>query len=49
MSTAEAKSKLDAIMSDKTHAYWDRKAPAPIREKAVKEVQDLFEMTSGAA
>ena len=49
MSTAEAKSRLDAIMSDKTHAYWDRKAPAPIREKAVKEVQDLFEMTSGAA
>lgn len=49
MSTAEAKSRLDAIMSDKSHAYWDRKAPAPIREKAVKEVQDLFEMTSGAA
>ena len=49
MSTAEAKSKLDAIMSDKSHAYWDRKAPAPIRDKAVKEVQDLYEMISGAA
>ncbi len=49
MSTAEAKSKLDAIMSDKSHAYWDRKAPAPIRDKAVKEVQDLYEILSGAA
>ena len=49
MSTAEAKSRLDAIMSDKTHAYWDRKAPAPIRDKAVKEVQDLYEMLNGAA
>jgi hypothetical protein len=35
-------------MNDKSHAYWDRKNPVA-REKAVKEVQDLYEMTVGAA
>jgi|TARA_R100000329_G_scaffold65947_1_gene58197 hypothetical protein len=48
MSAAEAKSRIDTIMNDKSHAYWDRKNPVA-REKAVKEVQDLYEMTVGAA
>ena len=49
MSPADAQSKIDSTMSDNSHPYWDRKAPAPIRDKAVKEVQDLYEMISGAA
>ena len=49
MSPADAQSKIDSIMNDKSHPYWDRKAPAPIRDKAVKEVQDLYEILSGAA
>ena len=48
MSPADAKAKIDTIMNDKSHAYWDRKNPVA-REKAVKEVQDLYEMTVGAA
>ena len=48
MSPADAKSRIDTIMNDKSHAYWDRKNPVA-REKAVKEVQDLYEMTDGAA
>ena len=48
MSPADAKSRIDTIMNDKSHAYWDRKNPVA-REKAVKEVQDLYEMTVGAA
>ena len=48
MSAAEAKSRIDTIMNDKSHAYWDRKNPVA-REKAVKEVQDLYEMLNGAA
>ena len=48
MSPADAKAKIDTIMNDKSHAYWDRKNPVA-REKAVKEVQDLYEILSGAA
>ena len=48
MSPADAKAKIDTIMNDKSHAYWDRKNPVA-RDKAVKEVQDLYEMLNGAA
>jgi len=48
MSPADAQSKIDSIMNDKSHPYWDRKN-AVARDKAVKEVQDLYEMISGAA
>ena len=48
MSPADAQSKIDAIMNDRSHAYWDRKNPVA-RDKAVKEVQDLYEMLNGAA
>jgi len=48
MSSADAQSKIDAIMNDRSHAYWDRKNPVA-RDKAVKEVQDLYEMLNGAA
>ncbi len=48
MSPADAKAKIDTIMNDRSHAYWDRKNPVA-RDKAVKEVQDLYEMLNGAA
>ena len=48
MSPADAQSKIDSIMNDKSHPYWDRKN-AVARDKAVKEVQDLYEMLNGAA
>ena len=48
MSPADAKAKIDTIMNDRSHAYWDRKNPVA-RDKAVKEVQDLYEMVNGAA
>ena len=47
MSPADAKAKIDTIMNDRSHAYWDRKNPVA-RDKAVKEVQDLYEMLNGA-
>ena len=48
MSPVDAQARIDAIMQDKTHAYWNRKDTIN-RQKAVKEVQDLYEMVSGAA
>jgi len=48
MSPADAQAKIDAIMQDKSHAYWNRKDTIG-RQKAVQEVQDLYEMVSGAA
>ena len=48
MSPADAQSRIDSIMNDKSHAYWDRKNPIA-RTKAVQEVNDLYEMLSGAA
>ena len=48
MSPADAKAKIDTIMNDRSHAYLDRKNPVA-RDKAVKEVQDLYEMLNGAA
>ena len=48
MSPADAQARIDAIMQDKSHAYWNRKDTIG-RQKAVKEVQDLYEMVSGAA
>ena len=48
MSPADAQSRIDSIMNDKSHAYWDRKNPIA-RTKAVQEVNDLYEMLNGAA
>ena len=46
LTPADAQSKIDAIMNDKSHAYWDRKN-AVARHKAVEEVKGLYEMVSG--
>ncbi len=46
MTPAQAQAEIDAIMNDKTHAYWDRRNPAG-REKAVERVKDLMEMIHG--
>ena len=48
MSSADAQTRIDTIMNDKSHAYWDRKNPIA-RTKAVQEVNDLYEMLNGAA
>jgi|TARA_A100001515_G_C4554158_1_gene204462 hypothetical protein len=48
MSPADAQARIDQIMQDKNHAYWNRKDTIG-RQKAVQEVQDLYEMVSGAA
>ena len=48
MSPADAQARIDAIMQDKSHAYWNRKDTIG-RQKAVKEVQDLYQRVSGAA
>ena len=48
MSPADAQARIDQIMQDKNHAYWNKKDTIG-RQKAVQEVQDLYEMVSGAA
>lgn len=39
----QAQSEIDAIMNDKSHAYWDRKNPVA-RQRAVEHVQNLMGM-----
>jgi len=46
MTPASAQAEIDAIMNDKSHAYWDRKNPIG-REKAVKKVADLMSQIHG--
>ena len=46
MTPSQAQAEIDAILNDKTHAYWDRKNPVG-REKAVERVKDLMEMIHG--
>ncbi len=46
MTPANAQSEIDAIMNDKTHAYWDRRNPTG-RQKAVERVQFLMEQLHG--
>jgi len=46
MTPANAQAEIDAIMNDKTHAYWDRRNPTG-RQKAVERVQFLMEQLHG--
>ena len=46
MTPASAQAEIDAIMGDKTHAYWDRKNPVG-RQKAVERMQHLMEQLHG--
>ena len=45
MTPAHAKAEIEAIMSDKTHAYWDKKSPA--HSSAVEHMQGLMGMLHG--
>jgi uncharacterized protein GlcG (DUF336 family) len=40
---AQAQAEVDAMLNDKSHAYWDRKNPVA-RERAVQRMQDLMAM-----
>ena len=46
MTPASAQAEVDAIMNDRSHAYWDRKNPVG-REQAVKRVADLMSQIHG--
>lgn len=46
MTPATAQAEIDAIMNDKSHAYWDRKNPIA-RNKAVERMQHLMEQLHG--
>lgn len=46
MTPASAQAEVDAIMNDRSHAYWDRKNPIA-REQAVKRVSDLMSQIHG--
>lgn len=46
MTPATAQAEIDAIMNDKSHAYWDRKNPIA-RHKAVERMQHLMEQLHG--
>jgi len=46
MTPKQAQAEIDAIMSDKSHAYWDRKNIVG-REQAIQRVQDLMGMIHG--
>ena len=46
MTPATAQAEIDAIMNDKSHAYWDRKKPIA-RHKAVERMQHLMEQLHG--
>lgn len=46
MTPATAQAEIDAIMNDKSHAYWDRKNPIA-RQKAVERMQHLMEQLHG--
>ena len=46
MTPATAQAEIDAIMGDRSHAYWDRKNPIA-RQKAVERMQHLMEQLHG--
>lgn len=46
MTPATAQAEIDAIMNDKSHAYWDKKNPIA-RNKAVERMQHLMEQLHG--
>ena len=46
LTPADAQAQIDAIMNDKSHAYWDRKNPVA-RQRAVEQVNGLYEMLNG--
>ena len=45
MTPANARAEIDAIMGDKTHAYWDKKNPG--HQNAVSNMQHLMEQLHG--
>lgn len=45
MTPAHAKAEIEAIMGDKSHAYWDKKSPA--HSSAVEHMQGLMGMLHG--
>lgn len=45
MTTQSAQAEIDAIMNDRSHAYWDRKNPN--RQRAVERVQELMSIVHG--
>ena len=46
MTPAAAQAEIDAIMNDKSHAYWDKKNPIA-RNRAVERMQHLMEQLHG--
>lgn len=48
MTPKQAQIEIDAIMNDKSHAYWDRKNIVG-RQQAIQRVQDLMGMIHGGA
>jgi len=46
MTPATAQAEIDAIMNDKSHAYWDKKNPIA-RNKAVERMQHLMDQLHG--
>tara|TARA_R110000803_G_scaffold57475_5_gene115417 strand:- start:4218 stop:5075 length:858 start_codon:yes stop_codon:yes gene_type:complete len=46
MTAVSAQAEVDAIMNDKTHAYWDRRNVVG-RQNAIKKVQELMGMIHG--
>jgi len=46
MTPAKAQAEIDAIMNDKSHAYWDRRNPVG-RQQAVERMQHLMEQLHG--
>ena len=47
MTPNDAQSEINAIMADKSHAYWDRKNVVG-RQKAIQRMQELHEMVHGS-
>ena len=45
MTPANARAEIDAIMGDKTHAYWDKRNPG--HANAVTNMQHLMEQLHG--
>ena len=45
LTTQSAQAEIDAIMNDRSHAYWDRKNPN--RQRAVERVQELMSIVHG--
>ena len=46
MTPATAQAEIDAIMNDKSHAYWDRKNVVG-RQQAIQRMQELWGMVDG--